>query len=78
MLDKEFNYYIENQEQLVQKYNGRYIVIVGEEVVGDYNSDSEALFESKRKYELGTFLIQKCMPGSESYTQTFHSRVTFI
>ena len=77
MLDKEFQYYLDNQRDLVKKYNGRYLVIVGEEVVGDYYDYSQALSRSLEKYEMGTFLVQKCSPGDKDYTFTFHSRVAF-
>jgi hypothetical protein len=77
MLDKEFQYYLDNQSELVKKYNGRFIVIIGEDVVGNYDSYEQALFESMKQYELGTFLIQECTEGEEAYTQTFHSRVVF-
>ena len=77
MLDEEFQYYLDNQSDLVKKYNGRYIVIVGEEVVGDYEGYSQALSNSLDKYEMGTFLVQKCSPGDKDYTLTFHSRVSF-
>ncbi|OAV74361.1 hypothetical protein Barb7_02153 [Bacteroidales bacterium Barb7] len=53
------------------------MVIVGNEVVGAYNDAMDALVESRKKYEPGTFLIQLCTPGEEAYTMTFHSRVTF-
>lgn len=77
MLNKEFNYYLNNQDELVKKYNGKYIVIVGENVIGIYDSDVEALCETEKTHELGTFLIQKCTPGKDDYTQIFHSRVAF-
>jgi UDP-N-acetylglucosamine 2-epimerase len=77
MLEKEFQYYLDNQQELVKKYNGKVIVIIGNEVVGVYKNELDALKESQKEYEQGTFLIQKCTPGNEAYTQTFHSRVTF-
>ena len=77
MLDKEFQYYLDNQSEFVKKYNGRFIVLIGKEVVGNYESYEQALFGSMKKYELGTFLIQECTEGEEAYTQTFHSRVVF-
>jgi hypothetical protein len=77
-LEKEFDYYITNQSKLVKKFNGRVLVIVGKSVVGDYDSVQKAYFESLKKYKPGSFLIQKCYPGKDSYTQTFHSpRVIF-
>jgi len=77
LLETEFQYYLDHQEELVKKYNGKYIVIKGSKVLGSYNSDIEAIQETTKEHELGTFLIQKCEPGSESYTQTYHSRVSF-
>jgi Family of unknown function (DUF5678) len=77
-LEKEFKYFLAHQEELVNKYSGKYIVIKDESVIGDYDSEMDAYFETKKKYELGTFIIQKCSPGTESYTQTYHSRVIFV
>lgn len=74
-LEKEFEYYLRNQAALVKKYNGKFVVIKGGQVIGAYDSDIEAISEASKKHELGTFLVQKCEPGTDSYTQTFHSRV---
>lgn len=74
-LQKEFRYYIDHQDELVEKYRGKVIVIKDEKVIGVYDSDLEAIEKTSEKYELGTFLVQKCEPGFNSYTQTFHSRV---
>jgi len=76
-LDKEFKYFLDHQSELVNRYNGRYVVIVGQKVVGDYDTETEAYYSSIKKYELGSFIILKCSPGEESYSQHFHSRVTF-
>jgi Family of unknown function (DUF5678) len=76
-LDKEFKYYLDNQADLVAKYRGKFVVIREDQVVGAYADEVEAVMETSKKFELGTFLVQKVEPGSESYTQTFHSRVAF-
>ncbi len=77
MLDKEFNYFKSHQTELVNKYNGKYIVIKGEDVIGNYTSEIEAYTVTQKDHELGTFLIQLCAPGKDVFTQTFHSRVVF-
>lgn len=77
MLDKEFKYYLDHQEELVSKYNGKYLVIKDESVIGVYDTEVQAYFETIQKHELGTFLIQYCSPGNEDYSQSFHSRVVF-
>jgi hypothetical protein len=77
-LEKEFKYYLENQRELVKQYNGKFIVIKDLKVIGTYDSELEAVQKTAEKYDLGTFLVQKCEPGSESYTQTYHSRVSLV
>lgn len=76
-LEKEFKYYLENQQKLAEQYNGKFIVIKNCKVIGVYDNELEAIEKTSRKEQLGTFLVQKCEPGSDSYTQTYHSRVTF-
>lgn len=76
-LEKEFNFYKAHQDELVQKYDGKFLAIVGDKVVGVYDSELAAYTDAKKKYAAGTFLIQHCTPGNESYTQTYHSRVAF-
>lgn len=77
-LEKEFQYYLKNQERLLQKYKNKVIVIKDDQVLGAYDSDLEAINATKVNYEPGTFLVQLCTPGKENYTQTFHSRVYFV
>ena len=76
-LQKELEYFKANQNELVQKHRGKFLVINGQKLQGVYDTEIEAYTEAKKKFELGTFLIQQCLPGQEGYTQTFHSRVTF-
>ena len=77
LLEKEFQFFIDHQEELVEKYNGKVLVIKNEKVIGTYDSELDALIETKKDHEEGTFLIQKCESGSDVYTATFHSRVAF-
>jgi len=76
-LDKEFSYYLDHQNELVKKYRNRFLTIIGEKVVGDYDSFEQALFKSQKKYKLGTFLIQECTEGDKAYTKRFYSNVAF-
>lgn len=76
-LEKEFDYYLQHQKELVRKYNGKILVIKGQTVIGIFDSELEAVQKTSETHELGTFLVQKCEPGKESYTQTYHSRVAF-
>jgi hypothetical protein len=75
MLDKEFQYYLNNQKELVKTYNNKFIAIKDQVVIGAYDSHLDAYNETAKKHAVGTFLIQHCVPGESGYTQTFHSRV---
>jgi len=76
-LEQEFNYYLANQEELVKQYGGKCIVIKDRKVIGVYANELEAARETSKTHELGSFLVQRCEPGAESHTETFHSRVAF-
>ncbi|OGO04821.1 MAG: hypothetical protein A2Y91_06095 [Chloroflexi bacterium RBG_13_54_8] len=76
-LKKEFEYYLAHQSELVEKYNGKFIVIKDCQIIGAYDSELEAIQKTSEQHELGTFLVQRCEPGDASYTQSYHSRVLF-
>ena len=76
-LEREFAYYKTHQDELVRLHEGKFLVIVGETVVSTHDSDLEAYETAKKIYQHGSFFIQHCQAGKDSYMQTFHTRVTF-
>ena len=74
-LQKQFDYYVANQEALVEQYNGRWVVIVDQAVVRDFETEIAAYEFASNAYRPGTFMIQRVSPGQENYSQTFYSRV---
>lgn len=76
-LKKEFEFYLANQADLVDKYNGKFVVIKDLKVLGAYDDELVAINETQKAHKVGTFLVQKVSPGTSAYTQTFHSRVAF-
>lgn len=77
-LENEFNYYLGHQDELVKQYNGKFLVIKADKILGAYDTELEAIEQTSKTVKLGTFLIQKCEPGKASYTQNYHSRVAFV
>jgi len=77
-LEREFEYYLDHQDEFVEKYRGKVIVIKDCDVIGVYDSDIEAVEETTKTHELGTFLVQKCESGAENIAQTFQSRAVFV
>ena len=74
-LQKQLEYFKSHQDELVRKYEGKFLVIRDQEVQGVYDTEMEAYTDAKKKFGLGVFLIQQCSPGQESYTQTYLSRL---
>tara|TARA_Y100000310_G_C20595906_1_gene770492 strand:- start:599 stop:847 length:249 start_codon:yes stop_codon:yes gene_type:complete len=74
-LQKQLEHFKAHQKDLVEKYKGKFVVIKDQDIQGVFNTEMEAYTDAQKKFELGTFLIQQCLPGQESYTQTFHSWV---
>lgn len=75
-LDKEYKYYKNHQKKFLHEYKNKVLVIKNEEIVGVYDDETSAYIDAVTKYDLGTFLIQKCVPEEET-VQSFHSRVIF-
>ena len=73
-----FDFYRANQSELLKTYKGKVLVIVGHEVIGAYNSELEALSSASVDHQPGTFLIQRCEPGGDNFTQVYHSRACFV
>ncbi|MDR2732389.1 MAG: hypothetical protein LBB36_04135 [Fibromonadaceae bacterium] len=67
-LDREYNYFISNQNELVRRYNKKILVIRENSVVGSYKTFEKAYNDAVKKYPLGTFLIQECVAGEKAYT----------
>jgi hypothetical protein len=76
-LQKEFQYYLDHQDEMVRQYDGKFVVIKDGKVLGAYDDELTAITQTQKTQELGTFLVQKVSPGENAYTQIFHSRVAF-
>ena len=78
MLEKEFQYYVNHQDELVRKYNGKILVIKDQKVIGVFENEIDAIQAVSKDHEIGTFLVHRCEPGEQNYTMSFHSRVPSI
>lgn len=62
---------------MVEQYDGKFIVIKGQEILGAYADELAAVTETQKHHKLGTFLVQLVSKGNAAYSQSFHSRVVF-
>ena len=72
-LKKELDFFIKHQNELVKHYEGKFLVLKNQKVVGAYATMHEAYWKAQKEHTLGTFAIYHCIPGPEAYTQVFHS-----
>jgi hypothetical protein len=68
MFEKELQWFINNQNELVQQYNGKHLAIFEQKIVGVYDSFKDACHGTKKNGLTGKAQIQYCIPGEEAYT----------
>ena len=73
MFEKELDFFIAHQDELVAKHRGQTLVIRGDHIEGAYSSPLEAYLAAQAQFPLGTFMIQPCEPGPSAYTVTISS-----
>lgn len=78
MMDNvNYIYFINHLDELLKQYEGKFLVIKDESVIGIYETFDEAYDKTAETEELGTFIIQPCI-DEDSDTYTFLSgNVTF-
>jgi hypothetical protein len=73
LLRKNLDWYIENQKELVAKCDGKVLLIVDQKLIAAFDSVGEAYFEATKTYAPGSFTLQPCSPGPDSYTLMLYS-----
>lgn len=61
------DYFIEHQDELCEKYNGKRLLMRGASVVGAFDNFEDAVNEGRKLYGIGNFSVQKCIPGEDAY-----------
>lgn len=72
-LSKNLDWYIANQEDLAAKHNGKVLLIVDQCLIEAFDDAGKAYAGGQSKYAAGTFTLQPCSPGPESYTLMIHN-----
>jgi uncharacterized protein (DUF1330 family) len=75
MLETETSYYKSNIAELLKRFRGRYLVISGEQVVGDFDNMEAAYKYAYSKYAPGSFMVQECTDDPKKVMRRFTSRV---
>jgi len=63
-MDNNYIFFEENLNNLVKEYDGKFVVIKDQCVIGAYDSFDKAYMETTETEELGCFIIQQCTPDA--------------
>lgn len=77
-MDRNLQFFRNNEKDIYSKYPERFVIIKEESVVGDYATFDDAINAAiAAGYDSGTYIIQQCVSDESIITQRFHSRVVF-
>ncbi len=60
MIRPEWDFFEQHKFELCKKYSNKVVVIAGQEVVGVFESELDAYYETKKRYQPGSFIVQRC------------------
>ncbi|WP_461255430.1 DUF5678 domain-containing protein [Treponema sp. R80B11-R83G3] len=69
-LEREFDYYQKNMTEIREKYLGKEIVIVGDQIIAAYDNLEEAYTETVKSYKPGTFMLYQVPVNMEDEVAT--------
>ena len=75
MQTQDFEYFLKNMSTFYKKYSKKFLAIKGQNVIGIYDTFDNALDNTLKTEQPGTFLIQKCVKNKEEMTCNFQSNV---
>ncbi len=70
---RDFDYFVKHYQELYDKYGHKFIAIRNSEVLGVFDSESEAIAKISNEYPLGTFIVQECNGNESGYTNYISS-----
>jgi hypothetical protein len=70
MFEAELAFFIAHQTDLVERHEGKVLVIRGDEIAGVYDCALDAYLDAQKRFPPGTFMVQHCARGPEAYTVT--------
>jgi hypothetical protein len=72
-LQKNLDWYIANQQELSAKFDGKVLLIVDQKLIAAFESVSDAYVAAIKDYAPGSFTLQPCSTGPESYTLVLYN-----
>lgn len=68
MQDMDYQWFLDNYDELYQKYGDSYIAIKNQKVLGVYTSFAQGVLTTQKTEEPGTYIVQHCNGNESGYT----------
>lgn len=66
MQRSDFNWFLNNYDNIYKQYGHKFIVIKDKQILGAYDSAREAIDNTSE--EMGTYIVQECSGNESAYT----------
>lgn len=77
-LNKLYQWYQEHRAEIIKGHENEQVLLKDNEVIGYYTTEEAALVDvAKRGFQLGDFLIQKCISEEEDRMVYYNKAVCF-
>ena len=76
--DEDYKWFLENYNDLFDKYGEKYLSIKNKEILGVYNSFREAIDETDKTQEPGSYIVQFCNGKESAYTNYIASMFNIV
>ena len=73
MRESDYQWFLNNYLNLYEKYGEQYLAIKDKTVLGTYSSYADAVKNTLKKEEIGTFIVQFCNGEETAYTNYISS-----
>lgn len=74
-LEKQYNFYLENESELLGKYENKYLVIAEDLSIYPFDNKKDAYYYGASRFGLGHFLLQHCNYDDAHTVHTVNFRV---
>ena len=63
LLERQHQFFLLNKEKLLEKYEGQFVAIHDEQVVGAFETERDAYVYCVNNFRMETFYIQQVLPS---------------
>lgn len=76
-LQKEYDFFNKNYAQLIETYQGKYVIISNESVKSAFENELDAYIYGTQNFGVGSFILKHCLELQNQILQTYNNRIIF-